>query len=121
MPKCTWVSRAGRGIFRIKSYEKAYSHKQHPLHPFGGLCYDKHPVWVVTGAVTIPNKLPCVLRRGFIRKNFRINPLQRGLVGKFAFYRHLSRKKVRLNHCSAAAAVREKRIARPQRRLRAWA
>jgi len=25
MPKCTWVSRAGRGIFRIKSYEKAYS------------------------------------------------------------------------------------------------
>jgi hypothetical protein len=39
------------------------------------------------------------LRGGFIRKNFRINPLQRGLVGKFAFYRHLSRKKVRLNRC----------------------
>jgi hypothetical protein len=39
---------------------------------------------------------------GFIRKNFRINPLQRGLGGKFAFYRHLSRKKVRLNRCSAA-------------------
>src|SRR6266571_2274591 len=34
---------------------------------------------------------PC--RKTFIRKNFRINPLQRGLVGKFAFYRHLSRKK----------------------------
>jgi hypothetical protein len=44
------------------------SHKQHPPHPFGGLCYDKHPVWVVTGAVTIPNKLPCVLRRGFIQE-----------------------------------------------------
>ena len=54
-----------------------------PLQTKCGLCYDKRPVWVVTGAVTIPNKLPCVLRRGFIRKNFRINPLQRGLVGKF--------------------------------------
>src|SRR5439155_11439990 len=43
---------------------------------------------------------PC--RTTFIRKNFRINPLQRGLVGKFAFYRHLSRTKVRLNRCSAA-------------------
>src|SRR3954465_8185593 len=69
----------------------------------GGM-WDKHPVWVVIGAVTIPNKLPCVLRRGFIRKNFRINPLQRGLVGKFAFYRHLSRKKVRLNHCGSSTA-----------------
>jgi hypothetical protein len=42
------------------------------------------------------------LRAGFIRKNFRINPLQRGFVGKCAFYRHLSRKKVRLNRCWAA-------------------
>jgi hypothetical protein len=32
-------------------------------------------VRAVTVAVTIPHKLPCVLRRGFIRKNFRINPL----------------------------------------------
>jgi hypothetical protein len=30
------------------------SHKQHPPHPFGGLCYDKHPVWALTVAVTIP-------------------------------------------------------------------
>jgi hypothetical protein len=67
-----------------------------------GLCYDKHHVWALTVAVTIPHKLLCVLRGGFIRKNFRINPLQGGLVGKFAFYRHLSRKKVRLNRCSAA-------------------
>jgi hypothetical protein len=53
----------------------------------------------VTVAVAIPDKLPCVLRGGFIRKNFRINPLQRSLVGKITFYRHLSRKKVRLNRC----------------------
>src|SRR2546427_11245339 len=54
---------------------------------------------------------PC--RKTFIRKNFRINPLQRGLVGKFAFYRHLSRKKVRLNGCSAllerSRSVRDRR------------
>ena len=27
-----------------------------------GLCYDQHQVWVVTGTVTLPGKLPCVLR-----------------------------------------------------------
>jgi len=70
-----------------------------------GLCYDTHHVWAVTVTVTIPDKLLCVLRGGFIRKNFRINPLQRGLEGNFAFYRHLSRKKVRLNRCSVARAA----------------
>jgi len=49
----------------------------------------------VTVAVALPEKLSCVLRGGFIRKNVRINPLQRGFVGTFAFYRHLSRKNVR--------------------------
>src|SRR2546428_680072 len=35
MPKCTWVSRAGRDIFRIKSYEKAYGFSTHDVQ---GLC-----------------------------------------------------------------------------------
>jgi hypothetical protein len=74
------------------------SHKQYPPRPSGGLCYDKHHVWTVTVTVTIPDKLLCVLRGG-IRKNFRINPLQRGFVEKFSIYRHLSREKVRLNRC----------------------
>jgi hypothetical protein len=75
--------------------------------------------------VTLPEKLLCVLRGGclvnsryagpifmprgvlqghgsFVRKNFRLTPLQRGLGGKVAFYRHVSRKKVCLNRCSAA-------------------
>src|SRR5437870_4521870 len=78
------------------------SHEQPPPHPSGGLCYDKHHVWAVTVMVTIPHKLPCVLRGGFIRENFRINRLQGSLGGKITFYRHLSRKKVCLNRCSAA-------------------
>ena len=35
------------------------------IRPSGGLCYDKHHIWVVTVAVTIPDKLPCVLRGDF--------------------------------------------------------
>src|SRR2546427_606555 len=81
-------------------------HRQHAPRPSGGLCYDKHHVRAVTVAVALPDKLPCVLRGGFIRKNFRINPLQRGFVGKCAFYRHLSRKKVRLNRCWTNRAAR---------------
>jgi hypothetical protein len=38
-----------------------------------GLCYDQHHVWAVTVTVTIPEKLLCVLRGGFIRKNVRID------------------------------------------------
>src|SRR5262245_47682938 len=37
------------------------SHKQCPPHLSEGLCYDKHQVWTVTIAVTIPDILPCVL------------------------------------------------------------
>ena len=43
-----------------------------------GLCYDTHHIWAVAVTVTIPDKLPCVLGGGFVRKNFRINSLQRG-------------------------------------------
>jgi hypothetical protein len=46
-----------------------------------GLCYDQHHVEAVTGTVTLPEKLPCGLREGF--------------MGKCAFERYLSRKKVR--------------------------
>ena len=100
-----------RGIFRAETFGfQLSSHKQPPPHSSGGLCYDKHHGWAVTVTGSIPDKLPCVLRGGFIRKNFRINPLQGGFVGKFAFYRHLSRKKVRLNRCSAAeGAIRKMR------------
>jgi hypothetical protein len=42
---------------------------------------------------------PCLLRGVCIRKNVRIHLFQRSLGGKFPFYRHLSRKKVRLNRC----------------------
>jgi hypothetical protein len=46
-----------------------------------GLYYDQHHVEAVTGTVTLPEKLPCGLRGGF--------------MGKCAFERYLSRKKVR--------------------------
>jgi hypothetical protein len=56
------------------------SHKQHPPHPFGGLCYDKRHVWALTVAVTIPHKLLCGLRGGFNQEKFPYKPL----VGKFS-------------------------------------
>ena len=102
-------------VTRYTFWLQLSSHKQHPPHPSGRLCYDKHHVWAVTVAVTIPHKLPCGLMGGFIRKNFRINPLQGSLVGKFAFYRHLSRKKVRLNRCSAALDKKGEHHAGPHR------
>jgi hypothetical protein len=71
-----------------------------------GLWYDTPPVEAVTIPVDIPDKTPCALPHDFIRKNFRINPFEGGLCGTFSIYRYFSRKKGRLNRCSASVERR---------------
>ena len=38
------------------------------------------------------DKTSCALSYDFYQKNFRVNPLEGGLCGTFAFSRHFSRK-----------------------------
>ena len=64
-PSCC-VAPSGRCGDRSQTLSGQLSHhKQHPPHPSGVLCSDKHHVWAVTVAVTIPDKPPCILRERF--------------------------------------------------------
>ena len=64
-PSCC-VAPSGRRGDRSQTLSGQLSrHKQHPPYPSGVLCSDKHHVWAVTVAVTIPDKPPCILRERF--------------------------------------------------------
>jgi hypothetical protein len=56
----------------------------------GGLCYDTPHIEAMPLLIALLDKTLESCRQTFIRENFRLNPLQRGLGGTFAFYRHLS-------------------------------
>jgi hypothetical protein len=66
-----------------------------------GLCYDTQPVEAMLLPVDIPEQTSGALSENFSQKNFRSNPFEGGLCGTFALHMSFSRKKVRLNRCSA--------------------
>jgi hypothetical protein len=122
-----WTGRKGRKSAPLR--EAAFQHetfcsllsslKRHLRIRMAELCYDTQHVEAVTFPVGVPDKTPRTLSSDFIRKNFRINHLLRGICGTVSLYRHFSRKKSGVNRCSAAdtdRAARHPTSGRPRSR-----